>query len=230
MTVAAPARWQPPSGRCRWQPLQGGQSVSQSVSCFRPQSRRHRTRRDDAPRDGASPSELRAAGDRSSWGRAQGPGPGHGSRQNPASSSVAKLFECRAKRWQSPPVEPYTSANGLSRRHASCDRRRVTGAVRRRARSAAVRGREFDLPRHSHYSGVIPMVFEHSAVAYTLHGVVRYPAIERVVERVPTDARRVELRRSKSGLLHMKTASAHGYVVIEKRTVRAAVSGQRRGK
>ena len=31
MTVAAPARWQPPSGRGRWQPLQGGQSVSQSV-------------------------------------------------------------------------------------------------------------------------------------------------------------------------------------------------------
>ena len=24
-------------------------------------------------------------------------------------------------------------------------------------------GRDFDLPRHSHYSGVIPMVFEHSA-------------------------------------------------------------------
>ena len=23
-------------------------------------------------------------------------------------------------------------------------------------------GRDFDLPRHSHYSGVIPMVFEHS--------------------------------------------------------------------
>ena len=27
-------------------------------------------------------------------------------------------------------------------------------------------GRDFDLPRHSHYSGVIPMVFEHSA-SYT---------------------------------------------------------------
>ena len=166
--------------------------VSQSVSCFRPQSRRHRTRRDDAPRDGASPSEQRQPT----------PGPGHGSRQNPASSSVAKLFECRAKRWQSPPVEPYTSANGLSRRHASCDRRRVTGAVRRRARSAAVRGRDFDLPRHSHYSGVIPMVFEHSAVAYTLHGVVRYPAIERVVERVPTDARRVASPFQKRVIAH----------------------------
>ena len=87
--------------------------VSQSVSCFRPQSRRHRTRRDDAPRDGASPSEQR----QTRW--AAGPAPGthvaraRGSRQNPASSSVAKLFECRAKRWQSPPVEPYTSANGL---------------------------------------------------------------------------------------------------------------------
>ena len=172
--------------------------VSQSVSCFRPQSRRHRTRRPPgrrAARRGASPSEQRhPVGGR--------PGPGHGSRQNPASSSVAKLFECRAKRWQSPPVEPYTSANGLSRRHAACDRRRVTGAVRRRARSAAVRGRDFDLPRHSHYSGVIPMVFEHSAVAYTLHGVVRYPAIERVVERVPTDARRVASPFQKRVIAH----------------------------
>ena len=26
-------------------------------------------------------------------------------------------------------------------------------------------GRDFDLPRHSHYSGVIPMVFQHSAEA-----------------------------------------------------------------
>ena len=74
------------------------------------------------------------------------------------------------------------------------------------------------------------MVFEHSAVAYTLHGVVRYPAIERVVERVPTDARRVASPFQKRVIAHMKTASAHGYVVIEKWTVRAAVSGQRSGK
>ena len=197
--------------------------VSQSVSCFRPQSRRHRTRRDDAPRDGASPSEQRhpRVGGR--------PGPGHvararGSRQNPASSSVAKLFECRAKRWQSPPVEPYTSANGLSRRHAACDRRRVTGAVRRRARSAAVRGRDFDLPRHSHYSGVIPMVFEHSAVAYTLHGVVRYPAIERVVERVPTDARRVASPFQKRVIAHENRICAR---VRSNRKMDSARSGKR---
>ena len=157
------------------------------------------------------------------------PGPGHvararGSRQNPASSSVAKLFECRAKRWQSPPVEPYTSANGLSRRHAACDRRRVTGAVRRRARSAAVRGRDFDLPRHSHYSGVIPMVFEHSAVAYTLHGVVRYPAIERVVERVPTDARRVASPFQKRVIAHENRICAR---VRSNRKMDSARSGKR---
>ena len=149
---------------------------------------------------------------------------GHGSRQNPASSSVAKLFECRAKRWQSPPVEPYTSANGLSRRHAACDRRRVTGAVRRRARSAAVRGRDFDLPRHSHYSGVIPMVFEHSAVAYTLHGVVRYPAIERVVERVPTDARRVASPFQKRVIAHENRICAR---VRSNRKMDSARSGKR---
>ena len=27
-------------------------------------------------------------------------------------------------------------------------------------------GRDFDLPRHSHHSGVIPMVFEHSAAVW----------------------------------------------------------------
>ena len=27
-------------------------------------------------------------------------------------------------------------------------------------------GRDFDLPRHFHYSGVIPMVFQHSARSY----------------------------------------------------------------
>ena len=36
----------------------------------------------------------------------------------------------------------------------------------RLARGAGVRGRDFDLPRHSHYSGVIPMVFEHSVCVY----------------------------------------------------------------
>ena len=29
-------------------------------------------------------------------------------------------------------------------------------------------GRDFDLPRHSHYSGVIPMVFEHSVSAHAM--------------------------------------------------------------
>ena len=198
--------------------------VSKSVSCFRPQSRRHRTRRDDAPHDGASPPA-------SSEQRPVVLGAGTGARprarqpaDDPASSSVAKLFECRAKRWQSPPVEPYTSANGLSRRHAACDRRRVTGAVRRRARSAAVRGRDFDLPRHSHYSGVIPMVFEHSAVAYTLHGVVRYPAIERVVERVPTDARRVASPFQKRVIAHENRICAR---VRSNRKMDSARSGKR---
>ena len=157
--------------RCK----EASQSVSQLFQAAKPPppyapGRRAKRR---AARRGVS---QRAATPRGGGGR---PGPGHvararGSRQNPASSSVAKLFECRAKRWQSPPVEPYTSANGLSRRHASCDRRRVTGAVRRRARSAAVRGRDFDLPRHSHYSGVIPMVFEHSATRARGSRVVPY--------------------------------------------------------
>ena len=212
--------------RCK----EASQSVSQLFQAAKPPPPYAPGRR--AARRGVS--QRRASSD-TAGGGGSGPGPGHvararGSRQNPASSSVAKLFECRAKRWQSPPVEPYTSANGLSRRHAACDRRRVTGAVRRRARSAAVRGRDFDLPRHSHYSGVIPMVFEHSAVAYTLHGVVRYPAIERVVERVPTDARRVASPFQKRVIAHENRICAPGYVVIEKRTVRAAVSGQRRGK
>ena len=38
---------------------------------------------------------------------------------------------------------------------AVCD----AGSSRTRVVNA---GRDFDLPRHSHYSGVIPMVFEHS--------------------------------------------------------------------
>ena len=41
-------------------------------------------------------------------------------------------------------------------------------------------GRDFDLPRHSHYSGVIPMVFEHSARAVVefdgrMVGIARVP-------------------------------------------------------
>ena len=35
-------------------------------------------------------------------------------------------------------------------------------------------GRDFDLPRHFHYSGVIPMVFQHSGRVYAA-GLVRYP-------------------------------------------------------
>ena len=187
MTVAAPARWQPPSGRCRWQPLQGGQSVSQSVVSGRKAAatvRAGTTRR----ATGRLPAERAAPPVR---GRAAGPAPGTAAGRIRPVAQWQSCSNVGPKGGKAPPVEPYTSAHGLSRRHAACDRRRVTGAVRRRARSAAVRGRDFDLPRHSHYSGVIPMVFEHSAVAYTLHGVVRYPAIERVVERVPTDARRV---------------------------------------
>ena len=43
------------------------------------------------------------------------------------------------------------------------------------------RGRDFDLPRHSHYSGVIPMVFEHSAAGVRAENLINIFIVYRIV-------------------------------------------------
>jgi hypothetical protein len=42
-------------------------------------------------------------------------------------------------------------------------------------------GRDFDLPRHSHYSGVIPMVFEHSAAGVRAENLINIFIVYRIV-------------------------------------------------
>ena len=74
------------SGRCRWQPPQGGQSVSQS---------------------GQSRPRMRAQGRLQRWQPA--------APQIPSGSPVAQLFECTANNGRAP-SRVHTSVNGLSRR------------------------------------------------------------------------------------------------------------------
>ena len=75
------------SGTCRWQPPQGGQSVSQSVSRGKPPTYA----------DARTSPKVAA-----------------GSPQIPSGSPVAQLFECRAKKWQGPQSSAYECERSVS--------------------------------------------------------------------------------------------------------------------